>query len=191
MDRLKIAILLLCFLLLSPSLIAGEVEFVTSNSSYLSLWITSIDEGEMFYFTPVVGGEIHYALTDTLSLGCEVNFQDQGLNMTSVYGRFRLLEPMGNDIWTSFQLGLSHLRYLDQQDDYRGLFFGANMGRFFREKWSAHTNIKISLFPGLLVPSYELGFQYYFTSFMTFNITYRGYDLKKQGVTIGTTLYYY
>lgn len=190
MSQKVLIICLLCLLFFSQSLMASKGPIGKLDPFSINLKITSLGGGDTFYYSPILSSSIRLALWRNFSLGLEGAHQELGVQSLALYLQRRLSQPLDKDIWTSFQVGLSHLSYLDRLDEYQGLFFGAAFTRYFGEQWSAHTNLQLSFFPGLLIPSYEVGFRYYFSSLWSLDFTYKGYDLKRQGLTIGTTLYF-
>lgn len=180
--------LFFCLLLFPQPLLAEEITPAIDPHS-VNLSMVSLPEGGGDYYSPVAGLGLHLALFNRWSVGAEAFYQEEGVQNHHLYLCYRLRDPLDKEVWTSFQVGVSELFYLDLGDEYRGFHVGANMIRFFQERWSAYTNLKISIFPGMLIPSYEIGFNYFFTSSWSLDLTYRGFDLNRHGLTIGTSFY--
>lgn len=185
-----VSLLVMCFLLFTQPLLAESEPVTYLNPSYISLSITSMEDLDKVYFSPIASMALKYTLMDYLSLGVDASYQDLGVQRASIFLKFMLKEPLSDGIWTSFQLGLTNLQFLDTKESYGGISFGAFMKRYFRENWSAHTNVKFTLLPGILIPSFDIGFSYYLSSRWSFDMKYRGYDLDRIGITIGTTFYH-
>lgn len=186
-----VSVVLFSLLLLSQPLFAEEVEPPANlNPSYISLSVTSMEDQAKVYFSPVAALALNYSFMDFLSLGIDASYQELGIQRVSLFMKYMLREPLGDGVWTSFQFGLSNLQFLDTRDSYGGVTFGAFMKRYFRENWSAHTNLQITFLPGILIPSFDVGFSYYLSSIWSIDLMYRGYDLDRYGLTVGTTFYY-
>lgn len=178
---------LICLLIFSQPLSAGEAT-ADIDSHYFSLGITSLSDAGQNGFQSVAGIKVQLSLY-RWATGVEAAYQANGIQRTAFYIQHRLSEPLGDDIWTFFQMGLVNLQYIDTFESYSGLLLGTTLVRFFNQNWSAHTNIHLTYLPEILVPSFETGFKYYFSPRWSLDFSFRGFDLERYGFTVGTSLY--
>lgn len=170
----------------------------TATTAYVEQWNISIgvlltyispEEGENL--NPFLGASLHLPISNRIAFGADYYHRQEHIHHIQVFTQYQFSEPLWDDTWTSLQLGVSQIDALDQGEKYRGVLLGLLFSREFQPNWQAHTSAQINIFPRRFYPVLETGFQYFWGDYVSLELTYKWYDLRRyHGLNAGINVHF-